>query len=139
MKKLFCLLPIACCLFTSAQSYKKLHFKTIVADTHNDILTKVIDKNLSIDQDLKGKTDSDLQRWAQGGVDVQVFSVWCDGLKQNPYAWANREMDTLFAVIRRNPGKIKMVGSPEELLQAVKEKKLAAMFGLEGGHMIEVR
>ena len=137
MKKLFCLLPIACCLFTSAQSYKKLHFKSIVADTHNDILTKVIDKNLSIDQDLKGKTDSDLQRWAQGGVDVQVFSVWCDGLKQNPYAWANREMDTLFAVIKRNPGKIKMVGTPEELLQAIKEKKLAAMFGVEGGHMIE--
>lgn len=138
MKKLFlCLLPIACCFFASAQSYKKLHFKSIVVDTHNDILTTAIDKNLSIDQDLKGKTNSDLKRWAEGGVDAQLFSVWCDGLKKEPYAWANREMDTLFAVIKRNPTKIAMVGNPTELLQAVKEKKLAAMFGVEGGHMIE--
>ncbi len=121
----------------NGQEYKKLHFKSIVVDTHNDILTTAIDKNLIIDQDLKGKTNSDLKRWAEGGVDVQIFSVWCDGLKQNPYAWANREMDTLFAVANRNPGKIAMVGNPTELLQAVKEKKLAVMFGVEGGHMIE--
>ncbi len=138
MKKLLlCILPIAYCLFASAQSYKELHFNSIVVDTHNDILTTAIDKNLSIDQDLKGKTNSDLKRWAEGGVDVQIFSVWCDGLKVNPYAWANREMDTLFAVAKRNPNKIQMVGNPAELLQAVKEKKLAAMFGVEGGHMIE--
>ncbi len=120
----------------NAQQYKKLHFQSIVVDTHNDILTTAIDKNLCIDQDLKGKTNSDLKRWAEGGVDVQLFSLWCDGLKKT-YAWANREMDTLFAVIKRNSTKIAMVGNPDELLQAVKEKKLAAMFGVEGGHMIE--
>ena len=136
-KLFFCLLLIACCLFASAQSYKKLHFKSIVADTHNDLLTTAIDKGLIIDQDLSGKTHSDLDRFKKGGVDVQLFSVWCDGLKQNPYAWANRQMDTLDAVARRNPDKIKIVGNTVELLQTVKEKKLAAMFGVEGGHMIE--
>ena len=120
-----------------AQSYKKLHSQSIVVDTHNDLLSTAVEKNLAIDQDLKGKTNSDLNRFAEGGVDAQIFSVWCDGLKVNPYAWANREMDTLFAVIKRNPSKIMMVGNPAELLQAVKEKKLAAMFGVEGGHMIE--
>ena len=121
----------------NAQAYKKLHFSSIVVDTHNDILTTAVDKHYSIDQDLSGKTNSDLERWKKGGVDVQLFSVWCDGLKINPWAWANLEMDTLFAVVKRNPDKIKMVGNPAELLQAVKEKKLAAMFGVEGGHMIE--
>ena len=121
----------------NAQAYKKLHFSSIVVDTHNDILTTAVDKHYSIDQDLSGKTNSDLERWKKGGVDVQLFSVWCDGLKINPWAWANVEMDTLFAVVKRNPNKIKMVGNPAELLQAVKEKKLAAMFGVEGGHMIE--
>lgn len=121
----------------NAQAYKKLHFRSIVVDTHNDILTTAVDKHYSIDQDLSGKTNSDLERWKKGGVDVQLFSVWCDGLKIKPWAWANLEMDTLFAVVKRNPNKIKMVGNPAELLQAVKEKKLAAMFGVEGGHMIE--
>jgi len=40
-------------------------------------------------------------------------------------------------VVRRNPDKIAMVGNADELLKAVKEKKFAAMFGVEGGHMIE--
>ena len=137
-KKLFlCLLLIACCLFASAQSYKKLHFKSIVVDTHNDLLSTAIEKGYSIDKDLSGKTHSDLDRFKKGGVDVQLFSIWCDGLKENPYAWANREMDTLDAAAKRNPDKIVKAGNPAELLQAVKEKKLAAMFGVEGGHMIE--
>jgi membrane dipeptidase len=121
----------------SAQSYKKFHFNSIVVDTHNDLLTTAIDKGLIIDQDLSGKTHSDLDRFKKGGVDVQLFSVWCDGLKEHPYAWANREMDTLDAVAKRNPDKIIKVGSSAELIQVVKEKKLAAMFGVEGGHMIE--
>ena len=137
-KKLFlCLLLIACCLFASAQSYKKLHFNSIVVDTHNDLLSTAIEKGYSIDKDLSGKTHSDLDRFKKGGVDVQLFSIWCDGLKENPYAWANREMDTLDAAAKRNPDKIVKAGNPAELLQAVKEKKLAAMFGVEGGHMIE--
>ncbi|MBK7376849.1 MAG: dipeptidase [Chitinophagaceae bacterium] len=133
---------IACLLYfvplmASAQAYKKLHFKSIVVDTHNDLLSTAIEKNLQMDSDLSGKTHSDLDRFQKGGVDVQLFSVWCDGQQANPYAWANRQMDTLDAVAKRNPGKIKMVGRVEALRQAVKEKKLAAMFGVEGGHMIE--
>ncbi len=136
-KIFFCHLLIACCLFASAQSYKKLHFNSIVVDTHNDLLSTAIEKGYGIDKDLSGKTHSDLDRFIKGGVDVQLFSIWCDGLQVNPNAWANREMDTLDAVAKRNPDKIVKAGSSAELLQAVKEKKLAAMFGVEGGHMIE--
>ena len=120
-----------------AQSYKKLHFKSIVVDTHNDLLSKAVEDNLAIDTDLTGKTHSDINRFKKGGVDVQLFSVWCDGLKKDPYNWASREMDTLASVIQRNPDKIIMSGNPEEIKNAVKSKMLAAMFGVEGGHMIE--
>ena len=136
-KLFFCLLLITSSFFASAQSYKKLHFKSIVVDTHNDLLSTAIEKGYSIDKDLSGKTHSDLGRFKKGGVDVQIFSIWCDGLKEHPYAWANREMDTLDAVSNRNPDKIIKVGNSTELLQAVKEKKIAIMFGVEGGHMIE--
>jgi membrane dipeptidase len=73
-----------------AQSAKKIHFKSILIDTHNDIPTTAIDKGVSFDQPLLHKTHSDLQRMKEGGVDAQFFSIWCDGLKLNPYAWANR-------------------------------------------------
>lgn len=120
-----------------AQDYKKIHDKAIVADSHNDILTACMEKKVSMDQDLKGRTHSDLNRWKEGGLDVQIFSVWCDGNQPNPNAWANREMDTLDAVIKRNPDKITIVRNSKELQKAVKAKKMAAMFGVEGGHMIE--
>lgn len=132
-KLLFLLLPLS----VQAQDYQKIHDKAIVVDSHNDILTACMEKKVSMDADLKGKTHSDLNRFKQGGVDVQIFSVWCDGNKENPFAWANREMDTLDAVIGRNPDKIALVRNSKELKQAIKDKKLAAMFGVEGGHMIE--
>jgi membrane dipeptidase len=120
-----------------AQQYKKLHARAIVVDTHNDILMKAADKGMVFDQDLTGKTHTDLDRWKKGGLDVQLFSVYCDGDTKNAYAFANREMDSLDAVVARNPGKIVKVANDAELLKAVKQHKIAAMFGVEGGHMIE--
>jgi membrane dipeptidase len=121
----------------SAQNYQKVHSKAIVVDSHNDILTACMEKKVSMDNDLKGRTHSDLKRYKEGGLDVQIFSVWCDGNKANPNAWANQEMDTLDAVVSRNPDKIAIVRNSRELKKAVKEGKLAAMFGVEGGHMME--
>lgn len=120
-----------------AQDYKKIHSKAILVDSHNDILTASLEKKVNMDDDLKGRTHSDLKRFKEGGVDVQLFSVWSDGNKINPYAWANREMDTLYAVIARNPDKIVITKTWKQLQQAIKDKKIAAMFGVEGGHMME--
>jgi membrane dipeptidase len=137
-KKIFiCQLIIVNCFFATAQSYKKLHFKAIVVDTHNDILMKAADRGIVFDRDLTGKTHTDLARWKKGGLDVQLFSVYCDGDLKNPFAYANREMDSLDAVVARNPDEIVKVFNYAELLKAVKQHKIAAMFGVEGGHMIE--
>lgn len=108
-----------------------------VVDSHNDILTACLEKKVSMDADLRGKTMSDLNRFAKGDVVAQLFSVWCDGDEKHPLALANREMDTLDAVIARNPDKIALTRNYKEIQQAIKEHKLAAMFGVEGGHMIE--
>lgn len=142
MKKLLLLgLIIGHCGYLQAQSWKKLHFKSILVDTHNDVLTSTIDDKLSFDQPLKGKTHSDLSRFKEGGVDVEIFSVWSDG-SYGPgkgFKRANQQIDTLYAVIQRNPDKIALVTTPDELRKVVKQQKLAAMIGVEGGHMIEDR
>ncbi|MBW8360459.1 MAG: dipeptidase [Weeksellaceae bacterium] len=127
-------------LFTNqiiAQSYQKIHDKSILVDSHNDILMKAADNGLVFDTDLKGKANSDLARLKQGGLDVQLFSVYCHGDALEPFAYANREMDILDAVVARNPDKIVKVANYAGLLKAVKQHKIAAMFGVEGGHMIE--
>ncbi|OAD91640.1 dipeptidase [Aequorivita soesokkakensis] len=121
----------------SAQNYQNIHKNAILVDTHNDFLTQTMEKNFVFDTNLKGKTHSDLNRIKEGGVDVQFFSVWSDGEKQNPYDFANRQIDSLDAVIKRNPDKIVKVANSKELLKAVKQNKIAALIGVEGGHQFE--
>lgn len=141
MRKTFLILFVSMQIWAlqkvTAQSYKKIHAKAILADTHNDFLMKAVDLGWVMDHDLTRRTHSDLDRLKKGGVDVQLFSVYCDGDTKNPYAYANRAMDSLDAVALRNPDKIIKVSSYAEMLKVVQQHKIAAMFGVEGGHMIE--
>ncbi|MBK9569948.1 MAG: dipeptidase [Chitinophagaceae bacterium] len=126
-----------CAADISAQRAKNIHFNALLIDTHNDIPETALAKGVSFDQSLKGKTHSDLQRMKEGGVDAQFFSIWCDGQELHPYALANRQMDTVLAWTNRNPGKMVQAFTSEDILNASKQKKLAVLFGVEGGHMME--
>lgn len=141
-KKVFLLFTvlIICVVVANAQRYKHLHNEAIVVDTHNDILSATME-GLNIEKNLRGKTHSDIARFKKGGIDIQVFSVFCDDEfgKDTAYKFANIEIDSLYAIVNRNPGKMMMVTSPAELKKAVEEKKLGCMIGVEGGHMIEDR
>jgi membrane dipeptidase len=120
-----------------SQRVKKIHFKSILIDTHNDIPETALAKGYSFDQSLKGKTHSDLKRMAEGGVDAQFFSIWCDGQEKAPYAMANRQMDTVMAWTNRNPDKMVQAFTADDIILIAKQNKLAVLFGVEGGHMIE--
>lgn len=125
----------------AAASYQQLHYKAIVVDTHNDVLSAATLKGLDIGTDLTGKTHSDLARFRKGGVDVQVFSIFCDDHygTGSAYREASREIDSLYAIAGRNTGSMRIVTDVKGLEQVVKQHKLAAMLGVEGGHMIEDR
>lgn len=124
-------------LFTSAQ--KNLHENAIVVDTHNDVLSSVTLRGLNIEDDLTGKSHSDLARFRKGGIDIQVFSIFCDENygAGTAFNYALREIDSLDAIVARNPGKMMLVNDITELKKAVRLHKLGAIKGVEGGHMIE--
>jgi membrane dipeptidase len=126
-------------LLFSCQSYKKLHHEAIVIDTHNDVLSTVVMKGLSMEDNLRGKAHSDFTRFKLGGVDAQVFSVFCDERfgKDTAFKYANIEIDSLEAIARRNPDKMILVRNPAQLQIALRQQKLGALIGVEGGHMIE--
>jgi len=135
--QLFVLLIPAKIIFS--QSYKTIHEKAIVADTHNDVLTTITMNGMNVENDLTGKAHSDLARFKKGGVDIQMFSIFCDDRygKGRAFQYANAEIDSLYAIAKRNPDKMEMVATPAQLEHALKAHKLAAMMGVEGGHMIE--
>jgi membrane dipeptidase len=122
-----------------AQDYKKIHRNAIVVDTHNDLLGAVIMRGLHLEDDLSMKAHSDFRRFKEGGVDVQVFSVFCNETfgKDTAFKFANIEIDSLYAIATRNGDKLEIVRTPLELLRVVKKAKMAGLIGVEGGHMIE--
>ena len=135
----FILFGIIICIGINSlgQKYKKIHSGAVVVDTHNDFPSASIEKKVSLDSDLLGKTHTDLARLRHGGVDVQIFSIFCGPEQQHPYAFANREIDSVYEWANRAPNRMTIVRTPGELKQAIKDNRLAAMLGVEGGHMIE--
>jgi len=134
MKKTLIFLFLISAIHVYGQSSLKFHKKAIVADTHGDILTDQIKSGIDLGTRQKGG-NFDLIRAREGGLDVQVFSVWSD--YTGGFALANRQIDSLDALIRRHPEMIAKVRTAAELRSAVKQGKMAALFGVEGGHMIE--
>src|SRR6476660_1621563 len=139
-KLFFAFVVLSCSLKSSlAQNAMKLHNQAIVVDTHNDVLSTVTMKGLNIEDNLLGKSHSDLARFKEGGVDVQVFSIFCDERygKGTAFNYANQEIESLLAIIGRNPDKMMLATNYTAVKKAVKEKNLAGMMGVEGGHVIE--
>ncbi|OKL41506.1 dipeptidase [Pontibacter flavimaris] len=118
----------------AAQDYRQIHQEAILIDTHNDVLISVME-GLDISQDLRGRTHSDLARFKEGGVDAQFFSVWSD--ETGNFAYAMQQIDSLEAIVQRNPDKLLLATNVAGIEQAVREGKMAALIGVEGGHMID--
>lgn len=135
MKRIFLIIALfPAALF--AQSSMKLHKQSIVVDTHGDIISDQIKSGIDLGKKQTGG-NFDLVRAKEGGLDVQVFSIWCD--ETGGYAMANRQIDSLESFAKRYPKDIMMVRTAADLIKTVKANKMAAMIGVEGGHMIESR
>ena len=134
MKKALFFLLLLASIDVFAQANLKFHKKAIVVDTHGDILSDQIKSGIDIGIRQKGG-NFDLVRAKEGGLDVQVFSVWSD--YTGGFGLANRQIDSLDALIQRHPDRIAKVRTAKELKMVVKDGKMAALFGVEGGHMIE--
>jgi membrane dipeptidase len=130
---------LAFALLSSAQVFgqsAKLHQKAIVVDTHGDIISDQIRSGIDVGKRQPGG-QFDLARAKEGGLDVQVFSIWSDA--SGGFALANRQIDSLEALARRHSHKLQLVRTATELKSVVKSGRMAGLIGVEGGHMIENR
>jgi len=123
----------------SAQPAKKLHYKAILVDTHNDVLSSSVLEGKDISHRLT-TGQSDLDRWKEGGVDVQFFSVWTDKIPRNKEGFfkdANQEIDSLEVIALRNHERMILATTYGQVKKGIRQNKLVALIGVEGGHMIE--
>jgi membrane dipeptidase len=149
MRRLFALLGV--CLFlcagllltrrTSADDIaeraRKLHFSSIVLDTHDDTTQRFFSK----DYDL-GKRNPDghvdIPRMREGGMNAIFFSIWIDGRIMGPPA-VQKALDQIDAVhenVRKYSKDMMFCRTAADVREAHKQGKIAALIGVEGGHMI---
>jgi len=123
----------------NSQSYKKHHQKAVLIDTHNDVLSSAVLDGKDISQRIT-EGHSDLDRFKEGGMDVQFFSVFTGPdarNKEGVYKDANEEIDSLESIVLRNTDRMLLARNYKQVKKGIQQKKLVALIGVEGGHMIE--
>jgi membrane dipeptidase len=149
MRRVFALLCAGFCLCLAvllvrstsaddiAERAHKLHFSSIVLDTHDDTTQRFFSK----DYDL-GKRNSDghvdIPRMREGGMNGIFFSIWIDGRIMGPPA-VQKALDQIDAVhqnVLKYSKDMVLCLTAEDVRRAHAHGKIAALIGVEGGHMI---
>jgi membrane dipeptidase len=120
-----------------AERAKKLHFSSIVLDTHDDTTQRFFSKTFDI-----GKRNPDghidIPRMREGGMNAIFFSIWIDGRIMGPPA-VQKALDQIDAVhenVNKYSKDFAFCRTAEEVRRAHAQGKIAALIGVEGGHMI---
>ena len=119
---------------------RAIHDSAIVVDTHADTPQRFLDENFDIgstDPNDKGHVSLDKAR--AGNLGAEFFSIWVDP-ETNQGHFARHTLDLIDSVYEQaahNPDRMMMAFSVEDIERAHKQKKLAALMGIEGGHSIE--
>src|SRR6266852_3655258 len=117
---------------------RKIHFSSIVVDTHDDTTQRLVDEKFDLGRrDARGHID--IPRMKEGGMDAIFFSIWMPSSITGPEA-VRRALDQIDAVrdqVRRHPDDLVLATTAEEVRRAYDQHKIAAVMGVEGGHMID--
>jgi membrane dipeptidase len=118
---------------------RKLHTRAIVIDTHDDTTQRLVsDKKFDIGA-RNPDGNIDIPRMREGGLDALFFSIWTPGDVVGPTA-VKRAMDQIDAVreaVRTHAKDLMLATTAAEIRRAAAEHKIAALMGMEGGHMID--
>jgi membrane dipeptidase len=110
----------------------------ILIDTHNDITSKTVTGYDIATPNKTGQTD--LPRM-KGFLGAEFFAVYVDAEYTTGNHSANRALEMIDTVrtdvIAGHPNDFVYATTADDIVRAHKEKKIAALMGIEGGHAIE--
>ncbi len=120
-----------------ADRARAIHFSSIVIDTHDDTTQRFLSGTFDL-----GKRNPDghvdIPRMREGGMNAIFFSIWIDGRTTGPAAVqkALDQIDLVRENVRKYPNDIVLARTAEDIRRAHAQGKIAALIGVEGGHMM---
>jgi len=118
---------------------RQLHDRTIVVDSHDDTTQRMLfDKTFDLGA-RHGDGNIDIPRMREGGLDALFFSIWVPSDVTGPPAVerALDLIDTVREAARTHPHDLELATSSADIRRAAATHKIAALMGMEGGHMID--
>jgi membrane dipeptidase len=132
-----CLIGLAVSADSISEKARKLHFSSIVVDTHDDTTQRFLDGKF--DLGVRSAAGSiDIPRMREGNLSAIFFSIWIPSKITGPEA-VNRalvQIDSVREQVRKYPNDLVLATTAAEIREARKQGKIAALMGVEGGHMI---
>src|SRR5579862_3000386 len=120
-----------------SEQARRLHFSSIVVDTHDDTTQRFFSKDFDL-----GKRNStghiDVPRMREGGLNAIFFSIWIDGRIMGPPA-IQKALDQIDAVrqnVRKYSQDLAFARTADDVRRAHQQGKIAVLMGIEGGHML---
>ena len=120
-----------------SERVRKLHFSSIVVDTHDDTTQRLLDPKF--DLAVKHSDGSiDIPRMKAGGLDAIFFSIWISGKITGVEAVrrAEAQIRAIHQHIDQHPKELVLATTANEVRAAKRDGKIAVLMGVEGGHMI---
>jgi membrane dipeptidase len=118
---------------------KQIHDRAIVIDSHDDTTQRLLfEKGFDIGA-RHANGNIDIPRMREGGLDALFFSIWVPSDVTGPTA-VKRSLDLIDSVreaVRTHPKDLTLATTAAEIRRAAGEHKIAALMGMEGGHMID--
>jgi len=120
-----------------------IHQRAIAIDMHADTAQRLLDEQVDLQQELSDG-HFDAVRARAGGLDAQFFSIWVEPqLFGGGGAKAMKRADDQIAAVRtlaeKHPETWALATSGDDIRNAAKQGKIAALMGLEGGYAIDER
>jgi len=117
---------------------KQIHDRAIVIDSHDDTTQRLLsDKTFDISKRQKNG-NIDIPRMREGGLDGLFFSIWVpsDVTGMKAVTTANALIASVHKAVAAHPDDLMLATTAADIRRAVSEHKIAALMGMEGGHMI---
>ena len=117
---------------------KQLHDRAIVIDSHDDTTQRLLsDKTYDISKRQKNG-NIDIPRMREGGLDALFFSIWVpsDVTGVKAVNTANALIASVHKAVAAHPNDLVLATTAADVRKAAADHKIAALMGMEGGHMI---
>lgn len=117
---------------------RQLHMRALVVDTHSDTPQRMVFDGFDLGaRDADGHVD--IPRMREGGLDAPFFSIWVPSSVTGPVAVkrALQQIDAVREQTRRHPRHLVLATTVDDIRAAHQQGKIAALMGVEGGHMID--